>query len=95
MVQLFLDNTREVTTFKKSYTLIHGEGSADASAVADAFYGYVYQNQDLLRAIAGSSYKHQFYDSLVRIFIEQYRKYSHWRRPDGELVRMRMLEREY
>lgn len=95
MMGLFLDNTRNLTTFRDGYVLCIGEGSEKAMAIADAFYGYVFQNHDLYRAIVGSTYKQRFYDDLVDIFVGQYRNYPHWWRPNGVVERMRSLERGY
>lgn len=95
MMETFLANTRAIYTLNDTYTFEQGEGSAKVLAISEAFFNQIYENRDQFRAIVNSSYKQRFYDDLVRIFVEQFRSLPHWWKPEGELVRMRSLERDY
>lgn len=94
MMESFLENTRTITTYEQGYAWDADEGVRPRN-VSNEFFGHIYRNRDLFEAIVSSPYKQRFYESLIGIFVEQYRRYPHWWRPEGELERMRMRERGY
>lgn len=77
MMELFLEKVAYVVTHDEDF-ILGGENDEYITSKTEYIYRFILQNKDVFSAIVKSGYKNQFYEKIVEVMEQQYKKYAHY-----------------